>query len=887
MRIAPVAAIVLIVAGFDAGRAQAPDSTTAARTKVRRVYTTRHLDGAAPRLDGKHDDACWSMVEWSSEFTQWEPSEGQPPTFQTAFKILYDDQALYVAYRAYDSEPNLISDLLSRRDRFPGDWVEINIDSSHDLRTAYSFTASVSGVRGDEFISDDGDNWNGNWDPIWDLATQQDAEGWTAEVRIPFSQLRFENRDDQVWGIQVQRRLFRKEERSLWQAFSKKDTGWVNRFGELHGIRGVRPQRQVELLPYSVGRGERFEKVPSDPFLDGADADFELGLDGKLGVSSDLTLDFTVNPDFGQVEADPSEVNLTAFETRFDEKRPFFIEGGNILDFQLAPSIAGGSFTADNLFYSRRIGRGPRHFPSIADGEYVDVPNQSSIIAASKLSGKLGRGISVGLLESVTAKENARIDRGGVLRDEAVEPITNFFVSRLQQDLRGGNTQLGALVGSVHRDLDAPQLGFLHRTAYSGGVDLLHQWRDKKWYVAGTAAASRVQGEARALLATQTASARYFQRPDNDYEDVDSTRTSLSGHAGSLRLGKRGGKHWRFESGAAWRSPGFEINDLGFMRRADEVNQFSWAQYSIRNPFSIFRGLWVNGNQWLDWDFGGARLNEQANLNFSANLKNYWNFGAGTTRLWERQSNTVLRGGPSALLPGVWSGWWWVDSDQRKKVFASFGGNWNRGDDHSARFDNVWVDMTYRPWNALQMTLSPSYSVNEQELQFVTTRSFGVEPRFLFGALEQETAALTLRLDYTVRPNLTVQYYGAPFISAGTYAALKRITNPRAGEFRDRFHTFTPGEISRVPGRYDVDENTDGTVDYSFNDPDFNVRDFNSNLVVRWEFQPGSLLYLVWSQARSDFIPDGRFALGNDSRALFDVHPHNIFLLKLSKWISL
>ena len=317
----------------------------------RRAYTTAHTGPEPPRIDGAPDDACWNLVESASDFVQWEPAEGQPPTFQTAFKILYDEHFLYIAYRAHDGEPQRIADLLARRDGFPGDWVEINIDSYFDHRTAFSFTSSVSGTRGDEFISNDGDNWDGNWDPIWELRTHVDAQGWTAEVRIPLSQLRFADKEEQVWGIQVQRRLFRKEERSLWQPKSKNESGWVSRFGELRGIRGIHAQRQVELLPYTVGKGESFEKVAGDPFRDGRDSDLALCLDGKVGVTSDLTLDFTVNPDFGQVEADPSEVNLTAFETRFQEKRPFFIEGSSILDFTIAPSIAGGSFTADNLFY--------------------------------------------------------------------------------------------------------------------------------------------------------------------------------------------------------------------------------------------------------------------------------------------------------------------------------------------------------------------------------------------------------------------------------------------------------------------------------------------------------------------------------------------------------
>jgi hypothetical protein len=856
----------------------------------RRVYTTERA-ASPPALDGLVDDPCWSAVPWTSDFVQWEPTEGEPPTYQTSFKILYDDDALYIAYRAYDADPQNISDLLARRDHFPGDWVEINIDSYFDHRTAFSFTSSVSGVRGDEFVSDDGNHWDGNWDPIWELRTRVDPEGWTAEVRIPFSQLRFPNQEEQVWGIQVQRRLFRKEERSLWQPKSKKDRGWVSRFGELRGLRGVRPQRQVELLPYTLARGERFESEPGNPFRDGRAGDFELGLDGKLGVSSNLTVDFTVNPDFGQVEADPSEVNLTAFETRFEERRPFFIEGKSILDFQLAPAIAGGGFTQDNLFYSRRIGRSPRGFPDLAANEYVDVPAATSILAAGKLTGKTGQGTSVGLLESITGRETARIAAPGGEREEAVEPLANFLVGRAQQDLRGGDTRLGTLATAVHRDLSGPSVAFLHRAAYTGGADMLHQWKNKTFYTALNLAASRVEGQPEALLRTQTASARYFQRPDNDYESVDSLRTSLSGYAGSARFGKQSGKHWRFETGAAWRSPGFEINDAGFMQRADEVNQFTWVGYSIQNPFSVFRRAGFNFNQWLDWDFGGTSLAQRANFNFNMTLNSNWQYGAGATRTWERISNTALRGGPSSLWPGDTSSWFWVNSDYRRRVNGGFGVDFDDGDGDWTRFRNYWLDLSYRPSNAFTVTLSPSYSTNDVELQFVdipTSDSDGA-PRYVFGQLDQETAALTVRLDYTIRPNLTLQFYGAPFVSAGAYTTFKHVDAPRAAEFSDRFHTYGAGEIrfDAGTGRYEVDEGADGSVDYGFDQPDFNVREFNSNLVLRWEYDPGSTLFVVWSQSRSDFAPDGHFALQSNADSLFDVHPYNVFLLKLSKWFSL
>lgn len=855
-------------------------------THERRIYNTKHTGSQPPRIDGRLDDACWAQVEWATDFTQWEPAEGVPPSQQTAFKILYDESALYIAYRAYDAEPDKVSSILGRRDRFPGDWIEINIDSYHDLRTGFSFTSSVSGTRGDEFISNDGENWDGSWDPIWELSSNIDAEGWTAEVKIPLSQLRFSDRDEQVWGIQVQRRHFRQQERSLWQPKSKKESGWVSRFGELRGIRGIRAQRQVELLPYSVGKGERFESVPGDPFLDGGDANLSVGLDGKVGVTSDLTADFTINPDFGQVEADPSEVNLTAFESFFEEKRPFFIEGRNIFDFQIAPSIAGGSFTSDNLFYSRRIGRRPRIGPDLSDGEFADVPQNSSILGAAKLSGKTGRGLSIGVLESITAREQAHIDAGGLRRDQTVEPLTNFFIGRLQQDLRQGHSRVGGMFTAVNRELGDARLHELHRAAYVGGVDAYHDWHNKTWYTAVNAVGSRVEGERAAILETQTASARYFQRPDNDHEDVDSTRTALSGHAGSARFGRSNG-NLRFESGVAWRSPGFETNDAGFMRRADEVNQFSWVGYSIRNPFSIFRRMGFNANQWVDWDFGGTNLVQRGNVNFNMQFKNNWQWGGGVTRSGESISNTALRGGPSSRWPGAWATWFWVNSDDSRRLRTDFGGEFYEADDNNSSEQYWWSWLSFRASNALQLSLSPNYSTNRTELQFVGRDTFGSQTRYLLGRLDQETVSLTFRLDYTVTPNLTLQYYGAPFVSAGEYDRFKRITNARADAYGDRFHTFASNEIRDVGGAYEIDEDANGTTDYVLGDPDFNFRDFNSNLVLRWEFQPGSLLYAVWSQARSGFEPRGNFALGNDVGGLFDVHPHNIFLLKVSKWVSL
>ncbi|MCA9727734.1 MAG: carbohydrate binding family 9 domain-containing protein [Candidatus Eisenbacteria bacterium] len=877
-----------MLVGFLACAATGAFCTSAAAEPLR-VYETQRISGSPPRIDGHIDEAVWDQVSWAGDFTQREPYPGQPPTEQTQFKILYDDDALYLAYRAFDSQPDKIVALSARRDYFPGDWVEVNIDSNHDRRTAFSFTSSVSGVKGDEFVSEDGNNWDGNWDPIWFLATAIDSEGWTAEVKIPLSQLRFGNEPEQVWGIEITRRIFRQEERSNWQFIPRDATGWVSGFGELRGLRDLRPRRQVELLPYAVTRAESFAKQDGNPFATGSDQAVAFGLDGKIGLTSDLTLDLTANPDFGQVEADPSEVNLSAFETFFDEKRPFFIEGSSILDFPLAPAVTGGSFTQDNLFYSRRIGRAPQGFASTADGEYSDSPDHSSILGAAKMSGKTSRGWSIGVLEAVTAEENADIDGVHGKREQVVEPATNYFVGRVQRDYDHGQTAVGGMFTAVNRRTNDAAVDFLHTAAYTGGLDVRHDWHDRTYFVAANLDASHIRGSREAILRTQTASARYYQRPDADYVSVDSTRTSLSGGAGAVRFGKQSRGHVRFETGVAWRTPGFETNDLGYLRRADEINQFGWGNYRIETPFSIFRRLAFNVNEWVNYDFGGTHLSNSANTNFNANFLNNYQCGGGLTRDFAYVSNTELRGGPSSRWPGGWNPNYWVNSDSRRKIYYGFGGSWYIGDDDFYWSRDEWVDLTVRPNNQIRVTLSPSHSKNRPELQYVGRRQFEGQDRYLFASLDQETVALTLRLDYAVTPDLTIQYYGAPFVSAGEYRDFKRITDPRADHYEDRFVTLSDQEISRdeASDSYEVDEDRDGTADYGFGNPDFNYREFNSNLVARWEFSPGSSLYLVWSQGRVDFTSDGHFSARDGVDELFHRHPHDIFLVKVSRWFSL
>lgn len=858
----------------------------AARALEKKVYLSQRINPHAPVIDGRLDDACWQKARWAQGFLQREPYEGEPASQATAFKILYDDRNLYVAVRAYDSEPERIERRVSRRDGRDGDHVSIGLDSYFDHRTAFVFDVNAAGVKSDYLISENGSNEDSAWDPVWHAGVGMEEDAWTVEMRIPYSQLRFGSREEHIWGLQVWRWLHRKEELSGWQFIPKDAPGSVHLYGELHGITGIEPHRQIELLPYLVAQAHRFEEEEGNPFATGSSHKAEVGLDGKLAVTSDLTLNFTANPDFGQVEADPSVVNLTTQETFFVEKRPFFVEGRNILNFQLMGG--DGDFSQDNLFYSRRIGRSPQRSPDTEDDEYYTAPQSTSILGAFKLTGKTKSGLSIGALQSFTARELAEIDSHGERRRESVEPFTSYFVGRLQKDWSRGDTIIGGMFTATNRKIEDPQLDLLHRAAYTGGLDFYRAWKDKTYYFSAKSVFSQVRGDTGAIREIQESAVRYFQRPDAGHLSLDLTRTALSGHGGTVDFGKSGEGHIRFSAGATWRSPGLELNDVGFLRQADRIMQWSWLGYRVWKPFGIFRRLNVNVNQWRGWDFGGENLFDGGNVNGGAQFKNYWGFGAGINRQGESLSTSVLRGGPALRRPGGWGNWFNVYTDSRRKLQFQFGG-WNYWDDEGSRRDKeFWIEGEYRPSDALTMSVEPSIGTARQELQYVDTQEMGDGERYILAHIDQKTVAITIRLNYSITPNLSIQYYGQPFVSAGDYNRFKRITNPRADGFQERFQTFGDGEIRYDPEQavYGVDEGGDDVIDYSFDNPDFNFRQFRSNLVLRWEYSAGSTLYVVWSQDRTDERETGYFDFDRDLRSLFNTTGYNVFLVKFSRWFS-
>jgi hypothetical protein len=843
----------------------------------------------APTIDGLLNDDCWNQVEWSGQFTQTQPVENKPPTQETAFKVLYDNDNLYIFIRASDTESDKISRIMSRRDNFSGDMVFVEIDSYFDKQSDFLFAASASGAKSDAAITQDGNNEDDDWNPVWYLKCTIDDKGWYAEMKIPLSQLRFGKKNEHIWGLQVTRQLYRLQERSLWQFIPKGSPGSVHLFGELHGINDIRSKRQIEIMPYVVGRTERFEKVAGDPFKTGKSSKLSAGLDGKLGLTNDFTLDFTINPDFGQVEADPSEVNLTAFESYFSEKRPFFVEGKNIFQFVPGQSIVIHNMYSDNLFYSRRIGRYPHYYPGTTDNEYVKMPDATTILGAVKISGKTKKGLSVGILESLTSREDALIDSAGIRKKETVEPLTNYFVGRVQKEFNKGETTLGGIVTAVNRDIKNPNLDFLNKSAYTAGIDFRHNWNERTWYIAGNAEFSNITGKTEAITDTQTSSARYYQRPDANYLSVDSSLTTLNGYGSTVKLGKLSKKHLQFETSVTLRSPGLEFNDIGYMRYSDVIHHGTWVAYYMRDPFFIFNNFYLNTNYWMYLNFSGKLLSTFVNTNFNSQFKNRWRINGNFTRVNKNTSTSLLRGGPSFILPGGEEMNLNLNTDQSKKIALNIGNYQGWGDVKSSRSQQYWGGIYIRPMNALSISFEPQYGIQRDRMQYVETTGPAADPRYIFAELDQKTASFTFRLNYTVNPELSVEYYGQPFVSAGKYTNFKKTTDTFADRFADRYHIFRPDEISynTANSTYVIDENNDGAADFSIGNPDFNFRQFRSNLVIRWEYLPGSTLYLVWSQGRTGSAYDGIFSYGSDMKNLFKIVPHNVFLIKFSYWFSL
>ncbi|MEM9687205.1 MAG: DUF5916 domain-containing protein, partial [Bacteroidota bacterium] len=744
----------------------------------KKIYTTQRVDAEkVPVIDGKLTDEVWGEENWATDFIQRDPEENAPPSQQTAFKIVYDSRFLYVGIKCYDSEPDKVNSRMARRDDNDGDWVEIIFDSYHDLRSAFSLTVSAAGVKGDKAISLNGIDEDIAWNPIWYAKSGINEEGWTAEAKIPLTQLRFGDDTEQVWGLQVVRRYFRNEERSVWQRIPLDAPGWISEFGKLHGLKDIKPQRQLEIQPFVVSSLRTFEKEPDNPYRDSNIVSLNAGLDGKIGVTNDLTLDFTINPDFGQVEADPAAIALDGFQLFFNEQRPFFIENKNIFDYRFSAPIIGGTFSSDNLFYSRRIGRSPQGSANAPDGANVKVPERTTILGAVKFSGKTKKGLSIGILESVTATEYAEINDNGDVSEVVVEPLTNYFVGRVQKDFNNKNTFIGGIITSTYRDIDE-NVDFLHKSALTGGIDFTHQWNNRTWYIGGSMVMSHVRGSAASILNTQRAITHLYQRVDASHLDLDSNRTSLTGTGGDLKFGKAGSGHVRFETGVTWRSPGLELNDIGFIREADDIQNYFGVTYNSLKPFGIFRSGSIGYKHWLIWDFEGNNNYFDWDVEAIGTFTNNWGAVVGFFSQPIVFSKSLLRGGPRLYLADQYGAWWAMNTDNRKKLYFSLDGWTKTGGEGSYFLFQTGIGLVYQPLNQFSLSISPRYTTIRHRLLYNEQLEYNGGMRYISSMLDQETFSTSIRFNYAINPNLSIQYYGEPFVTMGKYDDFNHVLNP-------------------------------------------------------------------------------------------------------------
>jgi hypothetical protein len=865
----------------------------------RKAGSAARYTGDAPRIDGVLDDAAWAQAQPMTEFVQRQPTPGTAATLPTEVRVLYDAGALWVAVRSHDPAPDSIQAPVGRRDMsgVSSDWVHVMIDSYNDRRTAFRFSINPAGVQMDALHSNDTNEDNG-WDAVWESATTIDSAGWSAEMRIPLSQLRFATAEEErAWGFQVRRDIARRNERVDWNEVHPDRQGFVSQFGELRGIRGLRSARRLEVIPYSVARLTRAPDRPDDPFYQSNQAIGSLGADVKYGLTSNLTLTATINPDFGQVEADPSQVNLSAFESFFAERRPFFTEGSNIFRINAAFPywVRSTGFRDDQPFYSRRLGRPPQAGNPEPDS-FALRPDATTILAAAKVSGKTAGGWSLGVLNALTGEERVRYRMGADVQEATVEPLTNYFVGRAIKDFRGGNSALGGIVTATVRDLDEgdDRLALLPGSAILAGVDGRHRMGGGNYELTGTVLASHVRGDEAAISRIQQAPGHYFQRPDAGHLDFSDARTSLTGWLADAKLEKLGGGHLRGGLYLHARSPGLEMNDVGFQRSTDWFLQGAWIGYNQFKPGRTFRNWNVNANGWNGYNFGGERLTTGFNVNASANFTNNWGTWFGTDNELEAMRTDVLRGGPSFVGPAYSSFNQGVYTDGRKPVsgelswggwkeWATTGGGWNVG-----------LALNLRPTSQLRLSLGPRFSTSQDPWSYVAQPRDGDgegDPHYVFATIDQRTVSMTARVNYAFTSKLTAEFYAQPFVATGAYDRYWEVVDGHADRFEDRFRPYG-GELAlnEETGEFEVRAEGEEEPEYTFQRPDFNVKELRSNLVVRWEYRPGSALFVVWSQGRSEFEPNGSFRLRRDFGRLFDgghARPTNVLLIKMNYWLNL
>lgn len=837
------------------------------------------------KIDGILEESPWQSQGFTG-FTQSEPLDGEPATEKTTVWVGYDLSHLYIAARLYDSEPkNIITRLGRRDDELESDWFVVAVDPYFDKRSGFQFEVNPSGsIRDGTLFNDEGKNYT--WDGVWSYAAHRDKKGWSVEIKIPYNQLRFKKKEQYIWGINFIRIIKRKNEKSFFSWVPKEESGYVSRFVVLRGIKDIKPSRLFDFMPFAVGKASVKPMEPGNPFQTGKEWTGNAGFDLKAGLKSHLTLNMTVNPDFGQVEVDPAVINISDQETYYEEKRPFFIEGADIFRFGTGGANTVRYIGWDNpdFFYSRRIGRSPQGY--VQPYGYVDYPAWTTILTAAKVTGKIGRGWNIGFLSALTNRENATIEVNGERSKQEIEPFSYYGVMRAQKEFNQGNQGLGFIATSVLRNFQTDKLEeMIPNSAFAFAVD---GWsfldKDKTWVLTGWFGSTHVSGSQEAITLLQLSPLHYFQRPDVDYVHVNQDATSLSGWAGRLFLNKQKG-NIVFNTAAGVMSPGFNSMDMGYHARGDVIHGHIETGYQTFHPGNVFRTWKLALAACRGYDFGGNKINENYILTASGRFLNYWSTVFLMSYDPTRYNHYLTRGGPIAEYPWGFTRSLSIQSDNRKKIIGSLSAHY-RIHPYGAYNWSFYAGLKWKPRSNLSLSLSPGYMWRHSAGQWVTrvedelkTETYGV--RYVMSDIVVETIPIEIRINWTFTPKLSLQAYLQPYIGVGDYFDFKEWEKPRTFDFE--VYGEENSTISLNDGVYTFDPDGSGPAEsFSLRNPDFNLKSLRGTVVLRWEYSPGSTLFAVWTQNRADYSYPGQFDFSRDIQALFRAPGDHIFLIKVN-----
>ncbi len=787
--------------------------------KIGKDIRAFRVTGSPPRVDGRLDDEVWLLAQSIDDMVQNEPENMAAPGERTVIQVAYDDRYLYVAARMYTRDPGTITTALGRRDTFPpSDMLRLSFDTRHDHLTAYVFHVNPSGVQHDNNWYDDVRSTD-DFDAVWDVETAITADGWTAELRIPFSQMRFSHTADTqtTWGFNVRRDIYSTGEFDRWVATPRGVQGFVSRFGHLVFDDRLTPPRRVEIVPYTTARRQDAPAAAAGHRIDG-------GLDMRLGIGTASTLAVTVNPDFGQVEQDPSVLNLSVFETFFPERRPFFLEDAR------AFSTNSQQFP---MFHSRRIGARPRRIEVPDEDTVVSRPDQTTILGAAKLTGKAS-GWTYGVLSALTSREYAEVEitdtaADGTTRvsrgERLIEPLTSYSVARVQRDLLGASSSVGAMATSVVRDGD--------HDAFTGGLDFNIRWNRNLYRLEGQWVGTRapISGDMR------------------------------SGVGGVTRF-NYSGKHFGLRGHVDHFSRDFRNADIGFFgSRPNKTNTEAGFGTGNPDPWGPFRSLWWFSNVGRGENGDGVVFNKWFNTGMDIEFPNFWYVGWNAGRNFEVLDDLDTRGGPPIVRPANAFYNVFMATDSRRTVRLQFntGGDRNGVGGWNMRFGPT---LTLQPSTTLQTSIGTSYNFGRTDAQWIENTDVdgdGTDDH-VYGRLKRDVVDVTARATYSFSRNLTLQIYLQPFVAVGNYTDIRRLAQPSS-------YLFEPVTLG--------------------DNPDFNNTSLRSNTVLRWEYRPGSTLFFVWNVSTDDDANPGMFSPLSDLRRAFGAPGTHVFMVKVNVWLGL